>query len=145
MGILIYIPLLGIIVIGYNILAFAGVGMGWGEMDTLLNSQILTVPMVKGSWPLRFSDLVLAISLILLFLEILRSTSIKRAALVNHALSMGVFILALVEFLILTEFATSTFFLVMLMTLMDVIGGFTIGVVAARRDIGIGGSVIDHS
>jgi hypothetical protein len=56
-------------------------------------------------------------------------------AIVNHALSMLLFIVCLVEFLLFSAFATSTFFLVTLMVLLDVLAGFIVTIVASRRDV----------
>ena len=56
----------------------------------------------------------------------------------NHSLSMILFIVCLVEFLLLKPFATSTFFLVTSMTLMDVLAGFIVTAISARKDIDFG-------
>ena len=56
---------------------------------------------------------------------------------------MLTFVVALVEFIVLHGFATSTFFLITLMCLIDVIGGYTISVIAAEHDLGIGRSGTD--
>jgi hypothetical protein len=102
--------------------------------------------MVSGEdWHLLISDLMLAIALVLLFLEVVRAASFGRAEILNHALSMGVFVVALVEFLILKGFATTTFFLITLMTLIDVLAGFIIGIISARRDIGLAGGIADQA
>lgn len=51
---------------------------------------------------------------------------------------MVLFIVCLVEFLLLPAFATSTFFLLALMVLLDVLAGFIVTIVAARRDVDFG-------
>ena len=48
-------------------------------------------------------------------------------------LSMGLFVVMLIEFLLLPQAATSVFFLLMMISLLDVLGGFTITARAARR------------
>ncbi len=48
---------------------------------------------------------------------------------------MLLFIVCLVEFLLFSAFATSTFFLVTLMVLLDVLAGFIVTIVASRRDV----------
>jgi hypothetical protein len=58
-------------------------------------------------------------------------------AIINHALSMALFIICLVELLLASAFATSTFFLITLMVLLDVLAGFIVTIVSARRDFGI--------
>ncbi|MEC8456342.1 MAG: hypothetical protein VXZ43_05480, partial [Pseudomonadota bacterium] len=72
--------------------------------------------------------------LILLFFELVKSTSSQRVAIVNHALSMVLFIIVLVEFLLIRGFATSTFFLIVVMILLDVLAGFIVTIIASRKD-----------
>jgi len=50
---------------------------------------------------------------------------------------MAVFVAALLEFLLLKGFGTLTFFLITLMTFIDVIAGFTVTIQGARRDFGV--------
>lgn len=76
-----------------------------------------------------------------LFLEILKSTSTGTATIVNHGISLLLFILCLVQFLLMPNFATSTFFILMSMTLLDVLAGVIVTIVSARRDFGVGGDV----
>jgi hypothetical protein len=52
---------------------------------------------------------------------------------------MVVFVLFLIEFLVVKDCGTSTFFILGLMSLLDVIAGFTVSIVAARRDFSFGG------
>lgn len=142
-----FIPLLGLIIIAYNVLVFAGTTFvsDYTGMEPFLGTVVFTINMVSGDvWHVLMSDLVLAVSLVFLFLEIVRAASFGRAEIANHALSMVVFVVALVEFLILKGFATSTFFLITCMTAIDVVAGFTIGIISARRDIGLAGGVADH-
>jgi len=47
-------------------------------------------------------------------------------------------VVALIEFITLKGFATSTFFFLMLYTLFDVVAGYTISIVAAEHDLGLG-------
>jgi len=51
---------------------------------------------------------------------------------------MVVFVIALVCFIALKGFATSTFFLILTMALFDVVAGYTISIVAAEHDLGVG-------
>ena len=73
-----------------------------------------------------------------LFIELLKSTTSRRTAIVNHALSMLLFVACLVEFLLAPAFATSTFFLLTVMVLLDVLAGFIVTIVSARRDVDFG-------
>jgi hypothetical protein len=49
---------------------------------------------------------------------------------------MLVLIIAIVEFLLFPPFATSAFFLLVVMCGLDVLGGFIVTTIGARKDIG---------
>jgi hypothetical protein len=53
----------------------------------------------------------------------------------DHVLSMALFIAMLVEFLLVQRAATSTFFLLMAIALVDVLAGFIVGMRSATRQI----------
>jgi hypothetical protein len=67
-----------------------------------------------------------------------KATRTTAREIINHGLSMLVFVVALVEFITLKGFATSPFFFILCMTLFDVIAGYTISIVAAEHDLGLG-------
>ena len=106
--------------------------------DLMLQSALISVNMPSGGvWTVGVGDLLVFFSLMFLFFELLKSTSSRQVAIVNHALSMGLFVLCLVLFLLLPSFATSTFFLIMVMVLLDVMAGFIVTIVSARRDLDV--------
>lgn len=105
----------------------------------LLKQIVFSLPMMNGaSVPITWGDLILIITLFVLFAEILKATYTSTASLVDHGLSMIVFVLALVAFLLVPQAGTSVFFLILIALLIDVIAGFTIGIRVAKRDIGLG-------
>ena len=75
--------------------------------------------------------------LFVLFFEILKSTRTGGNSVVDHALSMIVFVACLIVFLVWPPAATSLFFLIMLTTLVDVIAGFSVTIRSARRDYSV--------
>lgn len=134
---LIALPLLAIPVVIYNLLIlFGGSGQGGlAEAHAVLGETLFSVPMTSGAtWDVAVGDLVLCLSLVLLFVELLKSTSSQKVAIINHALSMILFVVCLVEFLLIRGFASSTFFLIMTMVMLDVLAGFIVTIIAARRD-----------
>ena len=134
---LIAIPLLLIPVILYNIVVLFGAdgNGGMSQADALLRDPLFSIPMTSGAqWNVGSGDLILFVGLILLFFELVKSTSSQRVAIVNHALSMVLFIIVLVEFLLIRGFATSTFFLIVVMILLDVLAGFIVTIIASRKD-----------
>ncbi|RZJ04172.1 MAG: hypothetical protein EON89_08725 [Brevundimonas sp.] len=140
---LIAIPLLMIPVILYNIVVLTGVVGGAGAVaaDGSLRDVLFTIPMTSGAaWNVGVGDMILFLSLILLFFELLKSTSSQKVAIVNHALSMILFVICLVEFLLIKGFATSTFFLIVTMVMLDVLAGFIVTIISARKDLDFGGA-----
>ena len=132
-------PLLVVPVAFYNILmltisgGFTGAGAGARLSTPLVNLHMVS----RAVWPVSLGDLLLTGSLLILFAELLKSAGSRRIAILNHSLSMALFILCVVEFLLFPAFATSTFFLLMLMVLLDVLAGFIVTIVAARREVDV--------
>ena len=138
---LIAIPLLFIPVVIYTIVVLSGlVGAGGlAAAEQALRDPLFSIPMVSGSgWNVGAGDLILFLSLILLFFELLKSTSSQKVAIINHALSMILFVVCLVAFLLIKGFATSTFFLIMTMVMLDVLAGFIVTIISARKDLDFG-------
>jgi hypothetical protein len=133
-------PLLALPVLLYNIVAATVVegGLNAPNAGAKLGEAVFAVPMASGAlWPVSFGDVLVIVALSVLFVELLKSTSSRGAAVVNHGLSMALFIVCLIEFLLLEAFATSAFFLITLMVLLDVVAGFIVSITAARRDFGV--------
>jgi hypothetical protein len=131
-------PLLAIPVIIYNLMAFA---YGGPSMSADIVKPMTTFPMVSGGegWPISSGDILIILSLAFFFVEILKSTSTGAASIANHAVSMVVFIICLIEFLLLKNFATSAFFILTIMCLLDVLAGVVVTIISARRDFTVGG------
>ena len=124
-------PLLLIPFVLYNIFAFIFGVTDWTQ--PFISVRIIS----GGEWAISPGDLLIAGSILLLFVEILKSTRIGSRGIVDHMLSMMLFIGMIVEFLLVERAATSTFFLLMVTAFVDVLGGFTVSVRTAQRDIGI--------
>jgi hypothetical protein len=120
-------PLLALIVAAYTLLAL--VAPGW------LEAVVFELPLLSATLPFQGGDLLLVIGLLLLCIEIYRATSSSTGAILNHVLSLVVFIIALIELIVMPRMANMTFFLIVLMTLSDVIAGFTVTISTARRDL----------
>jgi hypothetical protein len=104
-----------------------------------LTSVIFHIHLLSGGdWYFNWGDFILLVTFILLFIEIVKSTFSTTSTLIDHALSMIVFMAVGAEFLLVPQAATSVFFLILVACLIDVIGGYTIGIRVARRDLNIG-------
>jgi hypothetical protein len=118
----------------YNLQLFGVFGAAAGDPWV---SPVFTVSMMSDArFTLLFGDLLIVAGLVCLFVEIVKATRTSAPTIVDHSMSLGVFILYLVEFLTVAGAATSVFFILMVIALIDVVGGFTITIRGARRDFG---------
>jgi hypothetical protein len=143
------IPLFVVILALYNGMILIGVdfdectkpiaemasGGGGCEVESLFT---LTLPSGKP-WGPTWSSLFLLLGVLILYIELVKSTKTGSITLIEHALSMVVFIACLMEFILVPQAGTSTFLILTLMSLLDVVAGFTITVASARRDFTMGG------
>jgi hypothetical protein len=137
-------PFLLIPVLIYNFLALVSAAPPPGTSEpTLLatmRSEAFSMHMLSGSTlSLTWGDLLLLVAIVFLLVEIIKATRTTASSIINHMLSMGVFVLCLVEFLLLRSFASSTFFLMTMIVLLDAMAGMVVSIIAARRDFDVGG------
>jgi hypothetical protein len=132
-------PLLVIPITLYALFAFFQIlGDNPAGAHQALANELLSLPLPSGQhWAVGLGDLYIVLGLFMLFFELVRSTTSNRTAIINHSLSMIVFVIALVLFLLMPGFSTSTFFLLVIMTLLDVLAGFIVTIVASRRELDI--------
>lgn len=123
-------PALAIVIAVYLLMASGG-GM-------MIDGDAYSMTLASGAeMTLRGGDFFVIAGLIALFLEMLKAARPGRASILDHILSTATFIVALVCFLLVDYAGTATFFILTLMTLIDVIAGYAISLFAARRDLAI--------
>jgi hypothetical protein len=128
---LIGFPLLVLPFTLYNMIVFLTPGVSWTD-------KVTTFLMLSGQeWSLTAGDILVAFAILLLTLEILKATRIGYRTIVDHILSMILFVAMLVEFLMVRQAATSIFFLLLTVSMVDVMGGFIITIRTAQRDLTI--------
>ncbi len=135
-----HLPWLIIPVIVYNIIAFGfGAAPVEGETATVFDSVLFSLTLISGAvWSMKLGDIIIILSLLILFVELVKATRTSSYSIVDHGLSMVVFIVCIIEFLAVKQAATSVFFIIMIIVLIDVIAGFTITIRAAKRDVAFG-------
>jgi hypothetical protein len=122
-------PLLLIAFAIYNMVAFLLPGTSWA-------AAVFMFRMPSGAeWAISASDLLIALALLLLFFEVLKAARNTARSIFDHVLSTLIFIAALVEFLLVPQAGTSTFAILLLIALVDVLGGWSVAVRTSRRDI----------
>src|SRR5713226_1785192 len=91
---------------------------GWG-------TKLYTLHLLSGvDWTLTLSDAMIAGTLFLLFIEVVKATGAK--SIVDHFLSILVFAGGVAEFLLVHQAANSTFAILVAICFVDVIGGMSI-------------------
>jgi hypothetical protein len=127
------IPLLVIPFILYNI-GLTGVigGTGTDPWATVLFEYTM---MSGGVFRMTLGDALIVLSLLLLFVEIFKSTRTSNWSIVDHLLSTLVFVAFLVEFLLVQKAVHSVFFIIMIISLVDLLAGFAVSIRSAGRDI----------
>ncbi|TYO64806.1 hypothetical protein FXV83_19675 [Bradyrhizobium hipponense] len=110
-------PLLLIPLAVYNIIAFL--------MPTVSFTDVLfKVPMMSGeTWPVTLADVMLALGVVLLLLEVVKGARPGSKFLMDHLLSLIVFGAAAAEFVMWPKFGNSTYFLLVLLAMADFLGG----------------------
>jgi hypothetical protein len=134
MPMILSLPWLVIPIILYNLIAFSSASVD------VFNGVLISLNMISGAtWSLTVGDLVMLITLTLLFFELIKATRTGGSSIVDHALSMILFVICIIEFLVVPAAATSEFFFILFVTIIDVVAGFSITIRGARRDFGFGG------
>jgi hypothetical protein len=141
------IPWIILAIILYNLIGFTvsapppmGLADGSQIALTAFDLELFSIDMISDApWRFSLGDLITTITLILLFVELIKATRTGGSSIVDHALSTILFVFCLIEFLLVPIAATSEFFFILVVTLIDVIAGFSITIRAARRDFGFAG------
>lgn len=127
--------------LGLSLLFYVGLNYLTDLAQPWYQSEALTIELPSGDqWHIYGGEIFLIGTLTLLFVELVRSTRSDQLSLINHGLDVLVFIAALTLFVAQPGYGNSTFFGLLLMTLIDFVAGFVITTASARRDISVGHS-----
>ena len=132
-------PLLLIPLAIYNIIVFL-------MPDVSFAAPLVKLTLMSGAeWPLTLSDILLALGILLLLLEIIKGARPGSKYLTDHLLSLVVFGGAAAEFVLWPRFGTSPYFLLVMLALVDFLSGIalrtrrgmpvTSGAAVARREV----------
>lgn len=130
------VPLTIVSLIIYNIFAFGLVSSAVGDpwIQTITTIELAS----QQRWTLLLGDLMIVGGLVMLFVEVLKATRVGTVSVLDHMLSALVFAAYLAEFLIVGAAATSVFFILTIISLIDLLAGFSITIRGARRDFAVG-------
>jgi hypothetical protein len=115
---LIGFPLLLVPFAIYNIVAFLMPGVSW-------TGTLATVHMKSGAdWAMPGGDVLVAFGILLLFVEMAKVVRLGRRMIVDHGLALILFGGMIAEFVLISQAASTTFFLLLVLGFFDVLGGF---------------------
>ena len=113
-------PLLLIPLAIYNIIVFLMPGVSFAD-------PLLKLTLMSGAeWPVTLSDILLALGLLLLLLEVIKGARPGAKYLTDHLLSLIVFGCAAAEFVLWPKFGNSTYFLLSMLALVDFLSGIAL-------------------
>jgi hypothetical protein len=111
----------------YNMLAFL--------LNLEFDKVVFSIPPYSGqSTQVSSGDILVILGVFLLFVEILKATRMSTREIVDHILSLVLLIAMLTEFMFVPQCATSTFLILLSISFVDVIGGFTVTHRAAQHE-----------
>src|SRR6266700_7161638 len=119
-------PLLLIPLAIYNIIVLLMPGVSFAD-------PLVRLTLVSGTeWPLTLSDLLLALGILMLLLEVFKGARPGAKYLIDHLLSLILFGAVAAEFVLWPKFGTSTYFLLVLLAMADFLSGVAL---RARRAV----------
>ena len=133
MRLFISIPLFVYLLIAANVVMLGGSGLA-------MNIIVTEFPLPSGaSTVITVSDMLILTAVIFLYIETFKATRTSILSIVDHALSLLVFVFFLIEYLVVAAVGNTTFLIITIISLMDVVMGFTVTISTAKRDLTLGG------
>ncbi len=98
--------------------------------------KLAVVPLYSGAeWAIALGDGLIALSLLFLLFEMVKAAGAASRNVFDGMLSTLIFLVAAVEFLLVPAAATSVFATLLLISFVDVVGGWAVFLRAARRNV----------
>ncbi|MGO4712072.1 hypothetical protein AB4Z37_05350 [Bradyrhizobium sp. 2TAF24] len=113
-------PLLLIPLAIVNIIVFLMPGVSF--TDPLITVTLMS----KATWKVTFGDILVALGMLLLLFEVIKAARPGGKYFTDHFLALLVLAGAVAEFLLLPQFATSVFFLLTVLALVDFLAGVSL-------------------
>ena len=135
MRLILSIPLFFYILIAANVIMLSGP----------IDQSMINIILFEFDLPsqrriiMTVSDAFILASVFFLYIETFKATRTSVISIIDHALSLLVFVIFLIEFLVVPRLGNTTFLIMTTASLMDVVMGFTVTISTAKRDIAFGG------
>jgi hypothetical protein len=120
-------PLLVIPFAIYNIIAFLMPGVSW-------SAPVTHVHLASGAeWTMSVGDILVAFTALILIVEVVKFARIGTRSLVDHALALLLLFGMTAEFVWVTQAATATFFLMLVIAFVEAAGGIGVSLRTRAR------------
>lgn len=129
------VPLIAVVMVIYTAFVYSAAAVNPG-LSAISIAYDMTLPSDAGLF-LTFGDLLVLLGLVAFFVEIIKAARLGPSTIVDHMLSTATFIVALIVFLLVQAFGTSSFLILTVMALIDVVAGYTVSIFSARRDYSV--------
>ena len=120
-------PLLVIPFAIYNIIAFLMPGVSWSAPLTHL--QLMS----GAEWTMSVGDILVAFTVLILIVEVIKFARIGTRSFVDHALALLLLFGMTAEFVWVTQAATATFFLMLVIAFVEAAGGIGVSLRTRTR------------
>ena len=131
------IPLLLIPVLIYNIVVLfspAATSLGESVPVARMRGDAFVLPMFSGaSLSLTWGDMLLLLTIVFLLVDVVRSTRRGSASILTSILTMALFVLCLIQFLALPAYASSSYFLLTMIVLLQSLTGLSLWRASSRQ------------
>jgi hypothetical protein len=128
------VPWIAVALIVYDIAVFGFADPGVAGAQAMMQSELLTVPLMSGArWSLNIGDAIVLLTLVFLFVELMKAARRRGVSITDQALSTIILIICVIQFLMVEKAATSVFLIITVAAVIDVIAGFFIALRPARR------------
>lgn len=119
-----------------SLLIYSGLNLADGSDGGWYKAHVFSIRHMSGDvLQMNGGEMFLSFSMVLLFIEIIRSTRSGGESIANNAFSALVFISAMILFLTRSGYGNSVFLMYTGMTMVDFMAGFMITAACARRDL----------
>jgi hypothetical protein len=130
---LIAFPLLLIPFALYNIVIFI--------LNMPFTDTLFSILLVSDRWlPVTTSDVLIAVGMLLLYLEVLKATRFAAKAAIDHVLSFLLFVGMAGELVLVPQAATPTLLLLTVLSFVDVIIGVSVSASSEQKEIELEGA-----
>ncbi len=113
---------------------------GSADVPAALAANVFEISIISGDiLAVSLGDIFVLFAFFMMFIEVIKATNTSIVGILNHGLSAAVMVICLILLLVVQGYGNSVFLMITAMTVFELIAGFTITAVSARRDIGFAG------